>query len=369
MAATELALAEAPFLRWIVSSGELPTWAHRLGWLTVAENSPFDEVLLAEAEAGVSPDDLAMTIWTSGSSALPKGVPHTHRALMAKATFMAERAPVAPGAEHQVMMPMFWVGGLMVSLLPTLVCGGWVRCEERTRTIFALGSVPSEQERQELNAGTEARGIPHWALGMTETLGPYAWGEGGRTQQYPLCPPLDHLQPGFDLRLVDECGHEVPDGVRGEIVLRGPTVTPGLHKVRREEVFEADGFYHTHDMGIRDDGRLYFVGRDSEMIKTANANVAPAEVDMEMQALPGVASACVIDVPDPQRGSIVAAAVGPADGMTLDPEALIGALTGRLSSFKIPRRIVLLRREEVPMIKMSSKVDHHALRDLVADRL
>jgi len=365
----ELALAGAPFLRWIVSSGELPTWAHRLDWLTVAESSPFDEVLLAEVEATVSPGDLAITIWTSGSSALPKGVPHTHRALLAKATFMAERAPAAPGAEHEVMMPMFWVGGLMVSLLPTLVLGGWVRCQERTATIFALGTVPNEQERQALNAGTEARGIPHWALGMTETLGPYAWGDGGRAERYPLCPPLDHLQPGFALRLVDEDGHEVPDGMPGEIVVRGPTVTPGLHKVPREEVFDADGYYHTRDLGIRDGGRLYFVGRDSEMIKTANANVAPAEVEMEMQALPGVASAYVIDVPDARRGSVVAAAVVPADGATPDPEALIGALRGRLSSFKVPRRIVLLRREEIPMIEMSGKVHRHALRKLVASQL
>jgi acyl-CoA synthetase (AMP-forming)/AMP-acid ligase II len=365
----ELALAEAPFLRWVVSSGELPTWAHGLDWLTVTESSPFDQALLAEAEACVSPDDLAITIWTSGSSALPKGVPHTHRALMAKATFMAERAPVARGAEHQVLMPMFWVAGLMVSLLPTLVRGGWVRCEERTRTIFALGTVPNEQERQALNVETEARGIPYWALGMTETLGPYAWGDGGRTEQYPLCPPLDHLQPGFDLRLVDEDGQQVPDGVRGEIMLRGPTITPGLHKIPRAEVFDADGFYHTGDLGIRDGGRLYFTGRDSEMIKTANANVAPAEVEMEMQALPGVASAYVVGVPDAKRGSIVAAAVVPADGMLLDPNALIEALKGRLSSFKVPRRIVLLRREEVPMIKMSSKVHRHALRDLIAGRL
>jgi acyl-CoA synthetase (AMP-forming)/AMP-acid ligase II len=364
----ELALAEAPFLRWVVSSGALPTWAHGPDWLTGSESSPFDDALLAAAEAGVSPDDQAITIWTSGSSALPKGVPHTHRALMAKATFMAERAPVPPGAERQVLMPMFWVGGLMASLLPTLVCGGWARCEDRTPAIFALGTVPNEQERQALNAETAARGIPYWALGMTETLGPYAWGDGGRTEQYPLCPPLDHLQPGFDLRLVDEDGHPVPDGVKGEIMVRGPTVTPGLHKVPREEVFDADGFYHTRDLGIREGGRLYFAGRDSEMIKTANANVAPAEVEMEMQAMPGVASAYVVGVPHPKRGSIVAAAVVPADGTQLDPETLIGSLKGRLSSFKVPRRIVLLRREEVPMIMMSGKVDRHALRDLIVGR-
>jgi acyl-CoA synthetase (AMP-forming)/AMP-acid ligase II len=86
------------------------------------------------------------------------------------------------------------------------------------------------------------------------------------------------------------------------------------------------------------------------------------------QALPGVASAYVVGVPHPKRGSIVAAAVVPADGTQLDPETLIGTLKGRLSSFKVPRRIVLLRREEVPMIMMSGKVDRHALRDLIAER-
>jgi acyl-CoA synthetase (AMP-forming)/AMP-acid ligase II len=66
------------------------------------------------------------------------------------------------------------------------------------------------------------------------------------------------------------------------------------------------------------------------MTKTANANVAPAEVEIEMQALPGVASAYVIDVPDARRGSVVAAAVVAADGTTPDPEALIEALSERL---------------------------------------
>jgi acyl-CoA synthetase (AMP-forming)/AMP-acid ligase II len=86
---------------------------------------------------------------------------------------------------------------------------------------------------------------------------------------------------------------------------------------------------------------------------------------MEMQTLPGVASAYVVGVPDPKRGSAVAAAVVPAEGAQLDPEALIEALKGRLSSFKVPRRIVLLRREEVPMIEMSSKVDRLALKALI----
>src|ERR1035437_4688257 len=65
----------------------------------------------------------------------------------------------------------------------------------------------------------------------------------------------------------------------------------------------------TQDLGVRDGGRL-FVGRAGEMIKTSNANVSPAEVEMELQLLPGVASACVVGLPHPERGSSVAAAEG-----------------------------------------------------------
>jgi hypothetical protein len=87
-------------------------------------------------------------------------------------------------------MPLFWVGGLIISLLLSLVSGARVLCEDRTPTGFAPGSVPNHAEPEALNAATVSRGILYWSLGMTETLGPCAWGDGGREALFPISPPL-----------------------------------------------------------------------------------------------------------------------------------------------------------------------------------
>lgn len=104
------------------------------------------------------------------------------------------------------------------------------------------------------------------------------------------------------------------------------------------------------------------------MIKTANSNVSPAEVELEMQQLEGVHSAYVVGIPDPERGQLLVAAVVPRDGATLDPVQLREELKQRLSSFKVPREYVFLRREEVPMLH-SNKVARREIEKIVADRL
>ena len=84
------------------------------------------------------------------------------------------------------------------------------------------------------------------------------------------------------------------------------------------DYFTADGYYHTGDMGLVEGSRIHFIGRNGDMIKTDGSNVSPAEVEMEMQLLPGVHSAYVVGVPDKERGQLVVAAVVPRDGAALD---------------------------------------------------
>jgi acyl-CoA synthetase (AMP-forming)/AMP-acid ligase II len=74
----------------------------------------------------------------------------------------------------------------------------------------------------------------------------------------------------------------------GEIKVRGYALTPGLHKLERYDYFTPDGFYRTGDMGVTDGAPILFLGRDGDMIKTANSNVSPAEVELEMQQLEGM---------------------------------------------------------------------------------
>ncbi len=362
----ELRLRETPYLRWIVSSGDaLPAAFRTMNWLTAAAGSVGDD-LLREVESEIHPTDQLLEIYTSGSMALPKGVRHNHGPVLFRTHYMREMTrSIRRGAELPAMLPMFWVGGLIMSLLPNWEAGATTVCTERTLSDsrIAMGTVLAEED-----AYTVPEGWTIWALGMTETMGPYSYGDVMRVPGYPLCAPLDHIADRFEVRLADTRGNPVADGERGEIQVRGYALTPGLHKIDREEYLTPDGFYRTGDMGVRQDGRILFVGREGDMIKTANSNVSPAEVEMEMQRLEGVHSAYVVGIPDRERGQLLVAAVVPRDGASLDTEQLREQLTQRLSSFKVPRAYVLLRREEVPMLP-SNKVARREIEKIVERRL
>jgi acyl-CoA synthetase (AMP-forming)/AMP-acid ligase II len=213
-----------------------------------------------------------------------------------------------------------------------------------------------------------AQSKPYWALGMSETFGPYSHGDVLRVPGYPLCAPLDHIAEGIELRVADENDHQVSDGKIGEIQVRGDAVSPALHKLGRDGYFTKDGFYRTGDRGLVDGHRVHFVGRDGDMIKAAGSNVSPAEVELEMQQLEGVHNAYVVGLPDAERGQLVVAAVVPRDGAVLDFTDIQAQLKQRLSSYKVPRRFVAIAREEVPVLH-SNKVSRRLMEALIAEKL
>jgi acyl-coenzyme A synthetase/AMP-(fatty) acid ligase len=209
---------------------------------------------------------------------------------------------------------------------------------------------------------------PFWSMGMTETLAPYAVGREVRAEGRPLAVPIDYFAPGYDVRVVGDDGEPVADGGIGEIQVRGYPVAPALHKIERAEGFTPDGFYRTGDLAQRDGARFHFVGRGGDMIKTAGANVSPAEVEEELMRLPGVHSAYVLGLPDEARGQLVVAAVVAREDAALDTAAIEGELRKRLSSYKVPRAYLEIAREEVPMMH-SNKVYRRELARIVAERL
>lgn len=360
-----LRLPEAPYLRWIVSTGaELPAAIQPLDQL-VRDGADIDEALLAAIEAEVHPTDQLMEIYTSGAMAAPKGVKHCHGPTLQRSHFLRRMRKLARHQEVSVPMPMFWVGGMMMYLLPDWEIGAVTLCGEGTSTDsrIAMGSVVARDDMYK-----HPPDMPIWSLGMSETLGPYAYGDELRAEGYPLCAPLDHIAEGFEVRLVDDDGRPTADGEVGELQIRGYALTPGLHKIEREEYFEPDGFYRTGDLCRRDGQRLHFIGRRGDMIKTASANVSPAEVEMELQELAGIHSAYVFGVPHPERGQLVVAALVPRDGAALDYDAITAQLRQRLSSYKVPRAFVTIGRDEIPMLP-SNKVARRQLEQLVAERL
>ena len=360
-----LRLPQVPFLRWVVSSGwSLPAALHDVEWLTASAAS-VSEALLLEVESETHPTDQLMEIYTSGAMAAPKGVKHNHGPTLFRTHFICSMTPIQRGMQVPATLPMFWIGGLLMSLLMNWETGATTVCTEGTSTNSraAMGTVLAKEDLPKF-----PEGYPLWALGMTETLGPYTYGDELRAEGYPLCAPLDHIADGYEVRLVDEEGNAVAEGVPGEIQVRGYPLTPGLHKVERSVYFEPDGFYHTGDMGVIDGKRIHFVGRNGDIIKTASTNVSPAEVEEEMQQLDGVHSAYVVGIPDSERGQLVVAAVVPRDGVELNFEAMQQQLRQRLSSYKVPREYVAISREEVPMLP-SNKVARRQIETLMVLRL
>ena len=237
-------------------------------------------------------------------------------------------------------------------LLPSWVAGATTNCTERTlnNSRVSMGSVLAAEDMQLIGATK-----PYWSLGMSETFGPYSYGDELRAAGYPLAAPLDHTADGFELRVADQDNHQVGDGETGEIQVRGYALTPALHKLDREAYFTPDGFFRTGDRGLVDGSRIHFIGRSGDMIKTAGSNVSPAEVELEMQQLEGVHNAYVVGLPDRERGQLVVAAVIAREGATLNFEQIQASLKARLSSYKVPRLYVEIARDELPVLH-SNKV-------------
>ena len=357
-----LALPEAPFLRFVaLDDGSPEPWCTPHSAIVAGGDDPVWAEVLAAAEAEVHEEDEAIVICTSGQSAEPKAVVHGHGAVLAKVHYLRDMYRFERGVHCRILLPFFWVGGLTMGLLPAMEAGGVAVCTDRST--WGSGQVVGSAIEQE-NPYAGMRMEP--ALGMTETFGIYSWGDEWRVPGHPLCAPIDALQPGFEMRVVDEGGDPVADGERGEILLRGPTVTRRILKVARAAAFDADGFYRTGDQAERDGDRFHFTGRISDMIKTSGANVAPAEVERELLALPEVEVAHVVAIDDEERGQIVGAAIVLVPGATLTPAAIRARLRDRLSSYKVPRAIVFLDSvDDVPMTP-STKVRRVELAAMIA---
>ena len=368
--APELRLARVPYLRWIISHGEgLPGSFREASFLTDAAGE-IDDAFLREVEREVHTSDQIVEIYTSGSMALPKGVKHAHGPVLFRSHYLARMQGARRGEEARAMMPMFWVGGLMMAMIPNWEVGAVTVCSERTlsNSRMAFGSVLSDEDLAVLSQAPK----PWWGLGMSETLGPYSYGDDFRAPGYPICAPMDHFADGYEVRIADEEDRPVGHGEIGEMQLRGYPVATGLHKLERDGFYTADGFFKTGDMCQVEDRpqgrRIHFVGRNGDMIKTMGSNVSPAEVEMEMQALQGVDNAYVVGLPDTERGQLLVAAVIPRDGAELDFAEIEGELRRRLSGYKVPRAYVAIKREDVPLLA-SNKIARREIAAMMAQRL
>ena len=400
-----LFLPELPLLRRIVVFGKCkPRWAQEGEALLAVggEVEGIDEAFLREVESEVRPADEMVMLYSSGSTADPKGAVHTHASVLMHSYNLSAHRDLEESDRVWSPMPFFWVGGFVFAFVGNLQAGATTLCQEvfdpgatlaflereratialgwphfgkalsehpdaKTRDLSALraGNLPDILPPEVVPADPRRRGN---ALGMTETCGPHTWSEGVLPER--LAGSFGRPVPGVEHKVVDpESGATLGPGEPGEICVRGYNLMQRLHKIPRERTFDADGFYHTGDFGcFSEEGYLYFQGRLGEMIKSGGANVTPSEVEAVLVSYPEVKAAFVVGVPDSDRGHDVAAAVVPEPGAAPDPAALKQRVKGDLSAYKVPRHLWVFEDGTLPFTD-SGKVDKRRLAALLTERI
>jgi acyl-CoA synthetase (AMP-forming)/AMP-acid ligase II len=385
---TEILLATASFRshdyrkRLADVQGTAPLLRHVL--IDAEPGDTVDATLLEAMEHDVDDSDALAIVYTSGSTSAPKGVVHTHASLLGHQKILNEIRGLSPDDKLFCNSPFFWIGGIAFALLATLLAGSTLVCSNATDAaetldlieaekptitngfvagIAHLASHPSLPDR---NLSSVRRGnlypimapevrpadpeLRHTMLGMTEAGSVITISEDESDQPEHRRGSFGKPAPGFETKIVD-----------GELCIRGPYVMQRYYKASREECFDADGWFHTGDLVRTDaDGFVYFIGRRGAMIKTAGANVAPAEVERAIAKVADGTVAHVIGLPDPERGQLVAAVVALEDGADFDEAAVRERLAADLSSYKIPKRFAAVARSDIPLLS-SGKVDLAAL--------
>ncbi len=341
----------------------------------------------------VTPGDDALVIYTSGTTARPKGIVHVNRAAALQSWRFARHLGLDPDVRTWSAYPFFWTAGFCMVMGATLAAGGCLVLQERFDPGDALQLLETERV-------TTAHAWPHqhaaledhpdWgtrdlsSIRHAEAFSPFArhptvrdladWSPRsayGTSETFtiisstPASTPADErdghhgsVLPGNQVRIVND-----------EITVKGPTLMRCYHKTEPEECFDEHGFFHTGDAGFVDElGRLHWTGRTTDMIKSGGANVSPVEVEDALLPFPPLKAAVVLGLPDDTLGEIVVVAAVAHEGSDVDEDAVRSFLRGRLASYKIPRHVVFFDDADITLTG-NAKIKAAELRSLVARRL
>lgn len=368
----------------------------------------YDE-LVAAARPIAAPEhpgaeDVAVIMYTSGTTGRPKGAMLTHGNLFwnninSLLSFDTQSTDVS-----LVCAPLFHIGGLNVTTLVTLQKGGHVVlmpafdpqealrhiAEDRITTMFGvpamflfMAQTPGFDDAdmsslrflicggapvpEPLMRRYGERGVVFaQGYGLTETA-PLALVMGIDESADRIGAAGHHVLPLSDVCLMDAAGAQVGPGGRGEVCVRGPQVMAGYwqNAAATAAAIDADGWFHTGDVGqMDDDGYIYVVDRVKDMVITGGENVYPAEVESVLYSHPAIAEVAVLGLPDDKWGEAVTAVVALAPDASLTLDELREFARDQLAGYKLPLRLEFV--EALPR-NASGKVLKYQLRDSLND--
>lgn len=332
------------------------------------------------------PDDIALVLHTSGTTARPKLVPLSQANLCASASHIKTSLQLTPSDRYLNVMPLFHIHGLIGGLVSSLSAGGSVVCPpgfERDRfwdwldefsptwysavpTIHQsiLDRIPpnfDHKNKQSLRfIRSSSAALPPQVMQALETrfnvpvIEAYGMTEAAHQMASNPLPPA-RRQPGSvgtaagpEIAIMDELGNLLPQGTIGEIVIRGNNVISGYeNNLEANAKAFTNGWFRTGDRGYLDEnGYLYLQGRLKEIINRGGEKIAPQEVDNVLMELSGVRQAVTFAVSHPTLGEDVASAVVLQSDVRLSPAEIRNLLFDRMADFKVPSQVILV--DEIP---------------------
>ncbi|MEN3976529.1 AMP-binding protein [Emcibacter sp. SYSU 3D8] len=343
--------------------------------------------------------DPCIMMYTSGTTANPKGCPITHEHLVRNGINMnREKYLMGPDDRLWDPLPLFHMSTILPMAALFDAGGTFITTThfeagealrlieaEKATVLFAafptitaalvnhpdfkarnLGSVkrinnvaPPDLMRQFAAAFPQASQTA--AYGLTEVCGVVAFGHPDDSEDHRT-RACGTTFSGIEVRVTDpETGKDVPRGARGELVIKGYAVFDGYYKdpVKTAEAFR-DGWFRTGDLGMVDDsGQIFFLGRLKDMLKVGGENVAAVEIESFISNHPAVKLVQVVGVPDDRLAEVPAAFIELRPGATVTEQEIIDFCKGRIASFKVPRHVRFVT--EWPM--SSTKIQKYRLRD------
>ncbi|MFM8410183.1 MAG: AMP-binding protein, partial [Alphaproteobacteria bacterium] len=357
----------------------------------------------AAALPRVAPESLAAIVWTSGSTAAPKGALHLHETLVAELSSLVDAHALGPGDRVLMPSPLGHVSGIVHGILgPAILgtsavllerwdAGAGLREIERRRATYMVGAptflqemlAHPEVERRDLSSlrlfSCGGASVPPELLHRAgERLPSMVAKRVYGSSEFPTIATTTAADAaergrdtegraltGVEIRVCDEAGRALPPGSEGEIRARGPECFLGWVDASLDaETFDGDDFLLTGDLGVLDaDGYLRVTGRLKDIVVRKGEKISAREVEDLLAGWPGLVEAAIVPVSDPETGERACACLLLRDGApqpTLDD--VVSFLRGaRLAAQKLPERLLIL--DSFPRTP-SGKVNKRLLREI-----
>lgn len=402
-------IAEAPLLRNLVLLGE----SNAPGFVTEAEfektGNTINEDDIHARRMQVRVRDPGLMLYTSGTTANPKGAVISHEAMVRNSIALGrQRYQLTKEDRFWSPLPMFHIAAILPIVSSFDVGAAYLTMahfdagialdmlerEAASVTYPCFVTIMSDLihhpnfEKTDLskvrlmnsNFAVQPPGIAEamqkampntiqvGTFGMTETAGTVCTSELTDSLEIRVSR-LGTPLPGMELRIVNaDSGKDMPLNERGEILVRGYSLFDYYYKDPQKTALakDADGWYHTGDVGsLDDDGQIMFYGRTKDMLKVGGENVAAAEIETYLANHEAVKLAQVVGVPDARLGEVAAAFIELGEGKSATAEELMAFCKGEIASFKIPRYVRFVT--EWPM--STSKIQKYKLRDQLVREL